>query len=184
MLDQLKDQLDKNAQLIAAVKADQMTRSTPCPKYDTHALINHMIAGNYFFIEIAQGNTVDGSGEPPDMVGNDPVGSYQQSVNALMETLNQPGVMERAFRFPFGEMPGAMATGIWLMETTVHGWDLAKATGQDTSIDPQIAAMLLQGAQAVDGMRNPEGNPFGPKVDVPEDASAGDKLVGFLGRTP
>jgi uncharacterized protein (TIGR03086 family) len=95
-----------------------------------------------------------------------------------------PGVLDRTFDFGFAQMPGHAAVGIMVMEATVHGWDLAKATGQDTTIDPTLATMLLEGASALDAVRNEEGNPFGFAVDVPVDASPADKLIAASGRQP
>jgi uncharacterized protein (TIGR03086 family) len=63
-----------------------------------------------------------------------------------MRLLRQAGTLDRTFDFGFAQMPAPMGLGMMLMETTVHGWDLAKATGQDTAIDPDVAAMLLEGA--------------------------------------
>lgn len=185
MLELLKAQLDKNTGMISKVTKKQMSGSTPCANFDAKALINHMVVGNRFFISVAQGNAMqDTGGEPPDMIGDDAARAHRKSGEDLLKAMREPGAMERTFDFGFAQMPGAMALGLVLMETTVHGWDLAKATGQGTSIDPEVAGMLYQGAQAIDGMRTPEGNPFGPKVDVPDSASPGDKLVAFLGRNP
>jgi hypothetical protein len=68
-------------------------------------------------------------------------------------------------------------------DLVVHGWDLAKATGQSTELDPEIGQLALDW-----GRENlpPElrGDVFGPEVSVPEDAPLHDRLVGFFGRDP
>jgi uncharacterized protein (TIGR03086 family) len=65
----------------------------------------------------------------------------------------------------------------------VHGWDLARATGQEPTLDPDLAEQLLAFArQAInDDMRAPR---IGPEVAVAADAPATDRLVAFMGRTP
>jgi uncharacterized protein (TIGR03086 family) len=64
-----------------------------------------------------------------------------------------------------------------------HGWDLARALGQSTDLDPELAAQLLGASMIPDEFRGPDGQaPFGPKVDVPESAPAADRLAGVLGR--
>jgi len=68
----------------------------------------------------------------------------------------------------------------------VHGWDLAKATGQATDLDPELAAELLGFyRQAIaDGMRGPDPQaPFGPLVTTAS-ADPVAQLVAFSGRTP
>ena len=64
----------------------------------------------------------------------------------------------------------------------MHGWDLAKATGQEYDADPVAVEVCVGfvasfGGQAVDGL-------FGTPVDVPDDAPALDKLIGATGRDP
>ena len=185
-LDLLESQLDKNTELIVNVPGEKWVGATPCAKFDTRALTNHMALANMFFVSVASGDPMHGSDgdDMPDVLGDDPVAVHRESATRLMKVLRAPGTLERTFDFGFAQMPGAMGVGLMLMETTVHGWDLAKATGQDTSIDPDVAGMLLQAAGALDGIRSPDGTPFGPAVDVPESAPPGDRLIAFAGRTP
>jgi uncharacterized protein (TIGR03086 family) len=69
-------------------------------------------------------------------------------------------------------------------ELVLHGWDLARATGQ--GYEPDEAALraaygLLEGAaeQAGEGR-----GMFGPVVAVERDAPLLDRAVGLSGRTP
>ena len=55
--------------------------------------------------------------------------------------------MEKILTLPFGEMPGAAFVGIAATDTFTHGWDVAKATGQKTDLDPDLAAQMLAGAR-------------------------------------
>lgn len=74
----------------------------------------------------------------------------------------------------------------YVMEVTIHGWDLAKATGQPTEMDAPVAATVLPAAQTF-LPREPRGGPhvpFGPVVQVPEGAGAYAQLAGWLGRQP
>jgi uncharacterized protein (TIGR03086 family) len=68
-------------------------------------------------------------------------------------------------------------------DVLVHTWDLAKATGQDTSIDADFAADMYEGMLPMDDMLRQSGH-FGPRVEVPPDADPVTKLIGFTGRTP
>ena len=66
----------------------------------------------------------------------------------------------------------------------IHCWDLARSTGQD--FDPPVdlveATTAFFGAFITDDSR--AGGMFGPEVEVPDDASALDRLLGLSGRTP
>jgi uncharacterized protein (TIGR03086 family) len=66
-----------------------------------------------------------------------------------------------------------------------HGWDLARALGNSTDLAPELAAELLDEAQAVvtPEMRGEDGrSAFGPEQVPPAGASAADRLAAFLGR--
>ena len=78
-------------------------------------------------------------------------------------------------------MPGNAIVLIALVDTVVHGWDLAKATGQDAEMPPDVAEAAL--AFTTKAMKDRRIG-FGDPVPVPDDASVTDRLVGWLGRNP
>jgi uncharacterized protein (TIGR03086 family) len=76
--------------------------------------------------------------------------------------------------------------GLAAIEQFTHGWDLARATGQPTDLDPELAEdLLLLAKEAVlEEFRGPnELALFGPAVDPPESAGPADRLAAFLGRS-
>ena len=166
------------ATVFSGVKADQHGDPTPCTDWDVAGLMDHLVGSNRFFAAAARGETPPGGG-----AGDDPAGAYRDSVGEVMAAYAAPGVYEQIIQTPGGEMPGAALYAIAASEQLIHGWDLAKATGQDTTLDPELAA-------AFDAMIRPnidgavEGGFYGPAVAVPGDASAGDKLVALVGRQP
>ena len=74
------------------------------------------------------------------------------------------------------------------LDITVHKWDLAKGTNQDTSIDSGLAQVCYGVAEASAEMLRQnaaQGQPsFGPEVTVPISARIQDKLLAISGRTP
>ena len=95
-----------------------------------------------------------------------------------------PGAMDRIVTLPFGEMPARMAVDIAIFDVTTHAWDLARATGQSTDLDPEVAGAALRAARAMlsDDLRAT--GRFGAEVSVPDDAPVADQLAAFTGRTP
>ncbi len=172
------------ARIVANVKPDQLSDPTPCPEWDVHALLNHLIGANHFFAGKGDGTWVDPpeGAEPPDMVGTDPATSYNASV-AGVKAAYQPDMYGNTVTAGPGEMPAGQLYAIGMSEQLLHGWDLAKATGQDGTMDPVLAG-------AVDTMIRPniaggvEAGFYGPEVPVADDASPTDKLVGLVGRHP
>lgn len=186
MIDLIKQGIDRNAALVANVTPEHYALPTPCGEFDVKALLQHIVAGNHMLALVGEGKDVPSEPGGDDVIGSDPLGAYKQSAEAALAGWSDPAGLSKTYTFPFGELPGPAAYGTVLLETWVHGWDLAKATGQDPTVPAPIAEALLAGLQAggFDAFRNPEGNPFGPAVDVPADASPTDKLVAFVGRTP
>ena len=82
-------------------------------------------------------------------------------------------------------MPGELAAGMILWEYQVHGWDLARATGQGWCPPPEAAQASLRFAPAMltEDYQGP-GKAFAPRVEVPETAPPLDRLLGLSGRDP
>lgn len=86
-----------------------------------------------------------------------------------------------------GELPGSVCVWLAAGDIFTHGWDLAKATGQPTDLEPDVAARLLVQIEPIlpDAMRGPDGEAaFGPRVEVANSAPAADRLAAFEGRHP
>lgn len=185
MMQMLEKQLDWTGKIIENVGKDQLAGASPCDELDCKGVINHVVGANHYFETLATGGTVDPGADMPDLLGGDPAGAYRKSAQMVLDRFRKPETMQAQFQFPFGTLPGEMAIGIVITEITVHGWDIAKASRQDATIDPEIATALLPGAEMIGPeLRNEQGNPFKPAVKVPDDAAPGDKLVAALGRTP
>ncbi len=95
--------------------------------------------------------------------------------------------MDRSVRLAFGELPVPRFMFIAATDAFVHGWDLAKSTGQPTDLDPQLASQLLAAARSMvpESFRGADGQaPFGVEVAVTENAPPADRLAAFLGRHP
>jgi uncharacterized protein (TIGR03086 family) len=85
---------------------------------------------------------------------------------------------------PFGEQRLDQAIGMIVTgDVLVHQWDLARATGGDERLDPEAVHRLFDGMEAMDESMRSSGH-FGPRVDVPADASEQDRLLAFTGRDP
>jgi uncharacterized protein (TIGR03086 family) len=74
--------------------------------------------------------------------------------------------------------------GLAMTDTFTHAWDVAKATGQDTDLAPELAAQLLEASKMMiqPAFRSEEGTVFGPEQTAPDGASTADQLAAFLGR--
>ena len=169
---------------IEKIDPSQFGAPTPCAEFDVKALLNHVIGGNYRFVAIARGEHGAAVPATGDFVTDDAVAPYRESAVALSKAWADPAVLEHTVHLPFGDFPGEFALGIHLVEAVVHSWDLAKATGQRTELDPDLCEAAWQRSKDIDESFRGPGRPFRPAIVAPPDPTATAKLMTWLGRQP
>lgn len=122
---------------------------------------------------------------PGPSVHDDPVGAWRAQTDAVQALLDDPATAEREHDMPhLGRMTLGQATDrIYTADVFMHRWDLARATGQDETLDPVKCAELLAGMLPMDEALRSSGH-YGPRVDVADDADPQTRLLAFIGRTP
>ncbi len=174
------------SRIVGAISEQRLHDPTPCPDYDVEQLRDHVLGWlNNFAAGFADPGgqaphaTVEGYRAPPDAAAE------VSSAAELLQRAVRSGAAERPLKLGESEMPGEMALSMILWEYQVHGWDLARATGQDWSPPPEAAEESLRFAPAMltDDYQG-EGKAFAEPVDVPDNAPALDRLLGMSGRDP
>jgi uncharacterized protein (TIGR03086 family) len=186
LLPMYERELERTGQIVSGVRPEHLDRPTPCSQWDTRTLLNHLIGGSWMWAMLGTGQQLDTSKPAPDFAADDPTGAYLAAGKAALEAFRAPGAMERTFATPIGPVPGAVALGLALTDTVIHGWDLATATSQPSAIDPRTAETVLEMSRAglSPEFRQPPISAFADEVPVGPDATATDRLVAFLGRQP
>jgi uncharacterized protein (TIGR03086 family) len=180
-LDQLGPALDATDQLVAGVRPDQWSEETGCPGWSVRDLVEHVVGGQFAFAAILnRADPADGSTDP---LGADPTAALRRSGDALRSAFARPGVLDEVFTVPAGTVPGAFALHLRLTELLVHGWDLARATGQPTTgLPADLAEQELAFSRVAIEKIPPDRRPFAPPQPVADDAPAIDRLAALLGR--
>jgi uncharacterized protein (TIGR03086 family) len=169
--------------------ADPSPRSScgPCDQYDVRALLSHTVGGLNRIAIVGEGGDALTIPARADGVPDDGwLAAYQAAAARARAAWADDAKLDALVEVPWGKVPGRIAVSGYVQEITVHGWDLAKATGQPTELDPEIASWVLAVAQRIlpPEPRGGEDIPFGPVVPVPPDASAYARLAAWLGRQP
>jgi len=188
---------DKTTDLLAAVLADlepvvgritseQLHDPTPCTEYDVAQLREHVVG----WLATFAAGFADPDGRAPraSLDGYQAPADAAAAVRAAADSLARAlrgGAAARPLQLGESAMPGEMALSMILLEYQVHGWDLARATGQRWSPPAAAAAESLNFAP---GMLNDDyqgdGKSFGKRVSVPDGAPPLDRLLGLSGRDP
>ena len=188
---QLERVTRRTKEVASGVTQAQATDATPCSQWSVLDLFNHLIGGLEFTAGCITGNV-------PDIRPNEAESSYQgetdvavlirayhTAVDRALELAASPDALERTAITPFGEMPVARVMMGTVLDQLVHCWDLARATGQDTTLDSEMVefayGMLVSGGFADMGR---QAGFVGAAVAVPDSASTQDKMIGYMGRQP
>jgi uncharacterized protein (TIGR03086 family) len=121
---------------------------------------------------------------PGPSVDDDPVGAWRAYADAVQSLLDGPEA-DRPFTHPRAGSH-ALDQAIDMFYTSdvfMHTWDLARATGQDDRLDPDLCTQLLEGMTQMEDLIRSSGQ-YGPAVPVPEDAPVQVRMIGFIGRDP
>ncbi len=157
--------------------------STPCTDWDVRTLVNHVVYEMLWAVPLFQGATIAEVGDryEGDQLGDDPVGAWDAAGSAAIAAVAAPGAMERMVHLSFGDTPGSEYAYQLFADLVVHGWDLARATGQDERIDPDLVdALAAWFVDRVDLYRDSGATAARP--DVPADADAQTRLLADFGR--
>ena len=172
--------------IVAAVQPGQLTLPTPCTEYDVRALLSHIVGGLNRIAIMGEGG--DALAVVPRADGVPDSGwpaAYAAARARVTAAWADDARLDALVEVPWGKVPGRIAVSGYVQEILAHGWDLARATGQPTELDPELASWVLAVAQRI-LPPEPRGGeiPFGPVVPVPPDAGVYAQLAGWLGRQP
>ena len=171
------------AALLDGVPDAALGAPTPCADTPVAGLLDHLMG-------LAEGLRAAAAKEPggtprASAAALDPAWRtvLPQRLDALVAAWRDPAAAEGSTIAGGIEMPAAEVAVVTLDELVLHGWDLARATGQPYAPEPADVAAVLR---FVEAFGSPEGTPglFGPAVPVPDDAPAFDRVLGLSGRDP
>ena len=170
----LERAVDSTRKVVAGTSEEQMDGPTPCPDWNVRELIDHLIG----WFEAVGGSA---PGEASDHVAR-----YDASARNMIDAFSAPGALEKTFEMPWGDTPGEMLLGLMVADTAVHGIDLARATGQEATVEPDVAEAVygMTSSMMEPNGKFPRGDSFAPPVEVPADAPVQDKMLAYLGRQP
>ncbi len=174
------------APVVGGITPGQLQDPTPCTELDVGQLRTHVLG----WLTTFAGGFADPGGQAPldrldgYAVPADPAAEVR-SASAAMAAALRDGAATRPLRLGDSAMPGDMALSMILWEYQVHGWDLARATGQPWSPPAEAAEESLEFAPGMltDDYQG-EGKAFAPRVRVPATAPPLDRLLGLSGRDP
>ncbi|MFU8850997.1 TIGR03086 family metal-binding protein [Micromonospora sp. SL1-18] len=166
--------------VVQGISDDQLDLPTPCCDYSVRDLLNHLFDVVVNFQALARQQEVDWSAKTDHLTEGWRERFAAETVR-LVEAWSDPAALEgvsSGMGLP-QETLGDMA----LIDLTVHGWDLARATGQRVEVEPTV---LAAGHGFMDRMGDTgqRMGAFGEPVPTASEATELDRLLGRTGRNP
>ena len=178
--------IDESTRVVHGVTPDQLGNPTLCTEWTVRDIINHITGGATFFAMVAeQGSVPDdvmgrllGGG---DNLGDDYGAAFDAATERFSKAFQQPGILEKMVKLPFGEMPAGVALNIGIFDVSTHNCDIAQATGQEIQ-DTEVLSTALEVGKQLMGPEMRQPGVFGPERPCPEDAPADTRILAFAGR--
>ena len=166
---------------VEGVARDAWDNPAPVQGWVARDVVGHLVEWLPAFLDGATGIKLPAG----PSVADDPVGAWRTQTVAVQALLDDPDTAERMHDLPhIGRMTLEQAIDmIYTGDVFLHRWDLARASGQDETLDPEKCAVMLEGMLPMDEILRQSGQ-YGPRVHVPDDADVQTKLLAFIGRTP
>ncbi len=144
-------------------------------------VVRHLVEWFPSFLEDGAGVKLAGG----PSVDDDPAAAWQVHSDAVQSLLDDPATAGKTLSDKhIGEVPLDRAVSrFYTTDVFMHTWDLARATGQDETLDSARCAELLAGMEPLDAALRSSGH-YGPRVEVAAGADAQTRLLAFIGRNP
>ncbi len=178
---------------VVGTPADRWDSPAPVEGWAARDVVRHLVEWFPAFLEGGAGIVLGpGGGAGPraadghwPSVDEDPVAAWQAQADAVQALLDDPETSSRVFSNPhIGDLPLDRAVDqFYTSDVFMHTWDLARATGQDETLDPAKCAELLAGMEPIDDLLRSSGQ-YGPRVEVPADSDVQTRMLAFIGRDP
>jgi len=188
--DRYRAHADAFERKVAAVQPEQWSNPSPCADWTARDVVGHIVDMHGVMLR-PLGRQLS----PAPSVADDPLGAFTAARADIESLLDDRELAETVCDTPGGRLTVEQHIDQVVSEDMViHGWDLARATGQDDTIDPadverawaanqQIPADLLAKLRTPEAF-GPGVHVLGPEVAVPDDAPLQHRLLGLLGRDP
>lgn len=172
--------------VVSGADISDLSAATPCTDFDLHHLVNHFVGTTHALARVGDREALD----PDDPYGSklDPASGDWRSrlavnVESVAKSWGRPEAWEGTVELGGPAMPASMIGEMSLAEILLHGWDLARATGQQLVIDDEMGRELRRSIEETAEMGRSAGA-YGAEVPARADAGEFERALAASGRDP
>jgi uncharacterized protein (TIGR03086 family) len=173
------------ARVVGNVPQKALDTPTPCGDWDLRTLLNHTILWTSYSAE----RRAHGESVAEDLMNKDFTADpgfredYARQISKAVQAWSAPEAWAGTRNVMGDATPAADVGAMLLMETALHGWDVARATGQEFTTDEPTAEALEDIVQAqAELFRKYQG--FADAIEPPKNATAFERALTLSGRDP
>ena len=171
------------ADVLRGVKPDQLDAPTPCADWTVRALVNHLLQAVSALTLAGEGRPVPGDLWGRDLMAEGWAARFEEQARAASAAWARPDAWDRAVDLGGMPMPASMAAAMLLSDFAIHGWDLARATGQEYRCDDDVAEATYQFVVDM-GDQGRQMGIYGAPVPAGDGAPAFERALALSGRDP
>ncbi|MFF3285926.1 TIGR03086 family metal-binding protein [Streptomyces sp. NPDC003023] len=171
--------------VVRGVGAAELDRPTPCGDWDVRALVNHLVLYTSHGLE----HRALRKPLPEELTTRDFTADagwaqgYADQIDRALEAWQDPAVWDGEIDLGFTAMPAPEIASLITKELAVHGWDLARATGQEFRTTGTTGELVLSVVAAhAEVYRQYDG--FAEPVAVSDAATSFERALADSGRDP
>ncbi len=167
---------------VRSVGDEEWELPTPCSDWDVQTLVAHVVVGDAQIPLLLADQPVSMIEEfNPTVLGPNKLASWRGTALAAIRSLAVPGVLQQRYAHPVGNVRGRTVIGFRISDSLVHGWDLARALGEDVLLDPELCEYCLDFWFPMASTLGSSGF-YKPALLPPDEADVAKRLLSFLGR--
>ncbi|GAA4605668.1 uncharacterized protein (TIGR03086 family) [Actinoplanes octamycinicus] len=184
---QLNTLLDRSiidaAAVVHGVEPDQLDGPTPCAEWDVRALTNHLLQVTSALHLAGVRRSVPEDVWARDLIGEGWAERFDDEGRAAAAAWGRAGAWDGTVVMAGAAVPAPMIAMMFVSDLAIHGWDLARATGQDYRCDDQVAEATHRFLTDM-GEQGRQMGIYAAPVDVAGHAAAFERALALSGRDP
>ncbi|WP_435238034.1 TIGR03086 family metal-binding protein [Streptomyces sp. YPW6] len=173
--------------LLGPVDDGSLDGPTPCPAYAVRELLGHLTGLATAFRDAARKDLGPSTATPPDaalpVLEDDWREALPRRLEEVAAAWRAPDAWTGMTRAGGIDLPGEVAGVVALNELVIHGWDLARSTGQPYAAG-EAELRSCEALLAPDADEPDRGGIFARPLPVAADAPLLDRVIALSGRRP
>lgn len=179
----LRPAIEYACECVSHVTQESLQHRTPCTEWNLAELLCHVNESLAVLHEgTALGFIATGPlARPGDVSADSLVKTFTDRTRDFLAGATPPSGDTGLVTIADRVLPHDLLVAVGVLETVVHGWDIASACNVDKPI-PEPLALGIMEVLPVLVTDQARGDDFGPPIRVPRQAASSDRLLAFLGR--